>query len=193
MLQRIRILAASAVVNFLIPVSPLLADGPDEISFNLVANPKFAACLVSDPNEPAPSAKVTVSRGNSQRRDDRGTTEFQTGSGLRSLYDTAQPAQVRWHAGPQFQRLRPVLVSLGHSRRQRWTCGSSRQSILLDGIFGFDGDPVPAPYPPRPWFRPLTRSTLGFGLTARKTPPPAALMSRSQHRSTRFRRPGPMA
>jgi hypothetical protein len=41
MLKQLQILAASAALNVLIPVSPLFADGPDEISFDLVANPKF--------------------------------------------------------------------------------------------------------------------------------------------------------
>jgi hypothetical protein len=35
MLKQLRILAVSAVLNVLVPASPLLADGPDEISFNL--------------------------------------------------------------------------------------------------------------------------------------------------------------
>ena len=43
-------------------VSPLRAEGSDEISFNLVANPKFSTCLGNDSYN-APTAKVTVSRG----------------------------------------------------------------------------------------------------------------------------------
>ena len=65
MLKQLSFLAAPAAMSMFLSVAPLLADGPDgpdEISFNLVANPKFAACLGNDPYNP-PTAKVTVSRG----------------------------------------------------------------------------------------------------------------------------------
>lgn len=66
MLKQLQILAVSAALNVLIPVTPLFADAPNEVSFDLVANAKFAACLVNDPSGPAPSAHVTVSRGSGQ-------------------------------------------------------------------------------------------------------------------------------
>ena len=63
MLNKIVTPAALAVLSMLTSVPSLKADGPDEISFNLTANPKFAHCLVNDPLGPPPSGKVTVSRG----------------------------------------------------------------------------------------------------------------------------------
>src|ERR1700680_1250391 len=62
MFKHLAVLAAPAALSMLLSVAPLRADGPDEISFNLVANPKFSQCLGNDPYNP-PSAKVTVGRG----------------------------------------------------------------------------------------------------------------------------------
>src|SRR5262249_3642060 len=60
--KQLQILAASAAITIWMLASPLRASGPDAISFNLVANPKFVQCLAADPYV-APTALVTVSRG----------------------------------------------------------------------------------------------------------------------------------
>ena len=62
MFKHFAVLAAPAALSMFLSVAPLRADGPDEISFNLVANPKFSQCLGNDPYNP-PMAKVTVGRG----------------------------------------------------------------------------------------------------------------------------------
>jgi hypothetical protein len=59
MRKRFAILAAPAALNMLIAVSPLRADSPDEISFQLAPNPKFAQCLEAGVCGPSWSSTMT--------------------------------------------------------------------------------------------------------------------------------------
>jgi hypothetical protein len=162
MCKQLRILAVSAVLNVLVPVSPLLADGPDEVSFNLVANPKFAACLASDPSAPAPSAKVTVSRGTANDVMIVELQNFKPGAAF-DLF-TVQRSQLKADGTPD-----PNFKGFGLSWYQSDIhVGSDGRaeavvkSILLDAIFGFDGDPVADSVPPAALVPPTHALHVGF-------------------------------
>ncbi len=162
MLKQLLILAAPAALNLLVTVSPLMAEGPDEISFDLVANPKFAACLVADPSAPAPSAKVTVSRGTANDVLVVELRNFKPGAAF-DLF-TVQRGQLKSDGTPD-----PNFKGFGLSWYQSdihvGTDGKAEavvKSILLDGIFGFDGDTVPGWVPPKPVLPPTHAFNVGF-------------------------------
>jgi hypothetical protein len=162
MLKQLLILAAPAVLNLLISVSPLMADDSDEISFDLVANPKFAACLVSDPNAPAPSAKVTVSRGPAN---DVMIVELQNFKpGVAFDLFTVQRSQLKSDGTPA-PNFKGFGLSWYHSDIHVGSDGRAEavvKSVLLDGIFGFDGDPVPGSVPSTPVVPPTHAFHVGF-------------------------------
>ncbi len=56
------IILACALVNLVMAVTPMLAKDVKQITFDLVAQPKFVSCLGVD-GGPTPSAVVTVKRG----------------------------------------------------------------------------------------------------------------------------------
>ncbi len=162
MLKQLQILAASAALNVLIPVTPLFADGPDEISFDLVANPKFAACLVNDPSGPAPSAHVTVSRGTANDVMIVELQNFKPGASF-DLF-TVQRSQLLTEGTPD-----PNFKSFGLAWYQSdihvGNDGKAEavvKSILLDGIFGFDADPIPGSVPSAPLVPPTHTFHVGF-------------------------------
>jgi hypothetical protein len=192
MLNKLQILAASAALNVLIPVTPLFASGPDEISFDLVANPKFAACLVNDPSGPAPAAHVTVSRGTANDVMVVELQNFKPGASF-DLF-TIQRSQLQADDTPD-----PNFKSFGLAWYQSdihvGNDGKAEavvKSILLDGIFGFDADPIPGSIPAAHWSRRPTRSTLASGLMAHRTPRLAVSIRANRRRSTRSIRPDPM-
>ena len=162
MLNKLQILAASAVLNVLIPVTPLFANGPDEISFDLVANPKFAACLVNDPSGPAPSAHVTVSRGTANDVMIVELQNFKPGAAF-DLF-TIQRSNLKNEGTPD-----PNFKGFGLAWYQSdihvGNDGKAEavvKSILLDGIFGFDADPIPGSVPPAPLVPPTHTFHVGF-------------------------------
>jgi hypothetical protein len=162
MRKQLRILAVSAVLNVLVPAAPLLADGSDEISFNLVANPKFAACLVSDANAPAPSAKVTVSRGTANDVMIVELQNFKPGAAF-DLF-TVQRSQLKSDGTPD-SNFKSFGLSWYHSDIHVGSDGRAEavvKSILLDAIFGFDGDSVPGSVPPTPVVPPTHAFHVGF-------------------------------
>jgi hypothetical protein len=162
MLKQLLTLAAPAVLNLLIPVSPLMADGPDEISFDLVANPKFAACLVSDPNAPAPSAKVTVSRGTANDVMIVELQNFKPGAAF-DLF-TVQRSQLKSDGTPDLS-FKGFGLAWYQSDIRVGSDGRAEavvKSILLDGIFGFDSDPIPGSIPPTPVVPPTHTFQVGF-------------------------------
>ena len=143
MLNRIAILAASAALSILTSAASLKADGPDEISFNLTANPKFARCLVNDPLGPPPTAKVTVSRGTANDVMVVELKNFKPGSAF-DLF-TVQRSNLKSDGAAD-----PAATTFGLAWYQSDIhVGSDGRaeavvkSILLDGIFGFDADPLP--------------------------------------------------
>jgi hypothetical protein len=162
MLKQLRILAVSAALHVLVPAWPLLADGPHEISFSLVANPKFAACLVSDTNAPAPSAKVTVSRGTANDVMIVELENFKPGAAF-DLFPVHRSQ--RKSDGTPDSNFKSFGLSWYHSDIHVGTDGRAEavvKSILLDAIFGFDGDSVPGSIPPTPVVPPIHAFHLGF-------------------------------
>jgi hypothetical protein len=162
MLKQLQILAASAALNVLIPVTPLFADGPDEISFDLVANPKFAACLVNDPSGPAPSAHVTVSRGTANDVMIVELQNFKPGAAF-DLF-TIQRSQLLADGAPD-SNFKSFGLAWYQSDIHVGSDGKAEavvKSILLDGIFGFDADPIPGSVPPAPLVPPTHTFNVGF-------------------------------
>jgi hypothetical protein len=110
---------------------------PEDIHFNLVANPKFAACL-GVPGGPAPTATVTVVRG--QLND----TLFLNAKNLRPnlAFDlfTVQHSSLLANGQPD-----PAFGNFGLAWYQSdvqanyyGNAGVTIKTILLDQIFGFD-------------------------------------------------------
>jgi len=156
------ILAAPAALNLLVTVSPLMADGRNEISFDLVANPKFAACLVADPSGPAPSAKVTVSRGTAN---DVMIVELQNFK-PEAAFDlfTVQRSQLQADGTPD-PNFKGFGLSWFQSELHVGSDGKAEavvKSILLDAIFGFDGDAIPGSVPPKSLVPPTHTFHVGF-------------------------------
>jgi hypothetical protein len=188
MLKQFAILAAPAALNMLIAVSPLKADGPDEISFTLTPNPKFAQCLANDPLGPPPTAKVTVSRGTANDVMVVELRNFKPGSAFDLFTIERSNLKSDGTVNPDFKNFGLAWyqsdIHVGSDGRAEAVV----KSILLDGIFGFDADPLPAPRPALPWSRPPTRSMWVSGLTGRRMLPRAASIPLSQRRSTQSTR-----
>jgi hypothetical protein len=155
--------AASAVLTVLLSVAPLVAaDGPDEISFNLTANPKFTQCMVGDPQAPPPSAKVTVSRGTAN---DVMIVELKNFK-PNSVFDlfTIERSNLKSDGTPN-----PNFTTFGLAWYQSdihvGSDGKAEavvKSILLDGIFGFDADPTPGSVTGAPLVPPTHTFHVGF-------------------------------
>jgi hypothetical protein len=136
MLHRIAILTAAAALS-------MFADGPDEISFNLVANPKFAACLAHDPLGPPPTAKVTVSRGTANDVMVVEMKNFKPGAAFDLFTIARTNLKSDGTADANFKTFGLAWyqsdIHVGSDGRAEAVV----KSILLDGIFGFDSDPLP--------------------------------------------------
>jgi hypothetical protein len=162
MLKQFAILAAPAALNMLIAVSPLKADGPDEISFNLTPNPKFVQCLANDPLGPPPTAKVTVSRGTVNDVMVVQLRNFKPGSAF-DLF-TVERSNLRSDGttDPDFKNFGLAWyqsdIHVGTDGRAEAVV----KSILLDGIFGFDADPLPGSATGAPLVPPTHTFQVGF-------------------------------
>lgn len=116
---------------------------PDEISFSLTANPRFAQCLARDPAGPAPSAEVTVSRGTANDVMVVELRHFR--SGLTFSLFTVQRSQLK-SDGTLDADFQNFGLAWYHSDIHVGDDGRGEgvvKSILLDDIFGFDADPLP--------------------------------------------------
>lgn len=162
MSKQLTILAAPAALSMLMAVSPLKADGPDEISFNLVPNPKFAACLVSDPNGPPPAAKVTVSRGTANDVMVVELKNFKPGSAFDLFTIERSNLKSDGTVNPNFTNFGLAWyqsdIHVGSDGRAEAVV----KSILLDGIFGFDADPLPGSIIGAPLVPPTHTFQVGF-------------------------------
>jgi hypothetical protein len=143
MLKQFAVLAAPAAVIMFLGIAPLRADGPEEISFNLVANPKFAACLAADPLTP-PVAKVTVSRGGANDVMIVEMRHFKPGSAFDLFTIERTNLKSDGAADPEFKGSFGLAwyqsdIHVGDDGKAEAVV----KSILLDGIFGFDADPIP--------------------------------------------------
>jgi hypothetical protein len=161
MLKNLAGLAAPAALTMWMAVSPLHADGPDEISFNLVANPKFASCLAADPLV-TPTAKVNVSRGTANDVMVVELNHFKPGavfdlftierSNLRAdgtVNPDAKTFGLAWYQSD---------IHIGSDGKAEAVV----KSILLDGIFGFDADPIPGSLTGAPLVPPTHTFHVGF-------------------------------
>jgi hypothetical protein len=142
MLKQLVILAAPAALSVWLSVSPLKADGPNEISFNLVANPKFASCLAADPLAP-PTAKVTVNRGTANDVMIVEMRNLKPGSAFDLFTIQRTNLKSEGVVDPDFTTFGLAWyqsdIHVGPDGRAEAVV----KSILLDGIFGFDADPLP--------------------------------------------------
>ncbi len=143
MFKRVFVLAAPAVLAMFPAVAPLHAGDPDEITFTLTANPKFAKCLVSDPLK-TPTAKVTVSRGTANDVMIVEMQNFKPGSVFDLFTIERTNLQSDGTADPNFGG--SFGLSWYQSDIHVGDDGKAEaivKSILLDGIFGFDLDQIP--------------------------------------------------
>jgi hypothetical protein len=143
MFKELAAIVAPAALSALIGVTPLLADGPDEISFNLVANPKFSQCLGNDPYNP-PTAKVTVGRGTANDVMIVELRNFKPGSAFDLFTIERTNLTSGGSADSNFKGSFGLAwyqsdIHVGDDGKAEAVV----KSILLDGIFGFDADPIP--------------------------------------------------
>ena len=162
MSKHFAILAAPAALNMLLAVTPLRADGPDEITFNLVPNPKFAACLVNDPLGPPPTAKVTVSRGTANDVMVVELRNFKPGSAFDLFTVERSNLKSDGTVNPDFKNFGLAWyqsdIHVGSDGRAEAVV----KSIFLDGIFGFDADPLPGSLTGAPLVPPTHTFHVGF-------------------------------
>lgn len=161
MLKRLAVLAAPALVSSFLSV-PLLADGPDEITFNLVANPKFAQCLGNDPYNP-PAAKVTVGRGTANDVMIVELRNFIPGKAFDLFTIERTNLAPDGSADPNFKGSFGLAwyqsdIHIGDDGKGEAVV----KSILLDGIFGFDADPIPGSVTGAPLVPPTHTFHVGF-------------------------------
>jgi hypothetical protein len=163
MLKQLSVLAAPAALSVFLSVTPLRADGPDEISFNLVANPKFSACLQGPNNYNPPQAKVTVSRGTANDVMIVELSNFKPGAAFdlftiqrtnltpAGVLDTNFPGSfgLAWYQSD---------IHVGNDGKAEAVV----KSVLLDGIFGFDADPIPGSNTGAPLVPPTHTFHVGF-------------------------------
>ena len=143
MLKHFAALAAPAALSTFLTVGPLLADGPDEISFNLAANPKFSQCLGNDPYNP-PTAKVTVGRGTANDVMIVELQNFKPGAVFDLFTIERTNLTSNGAADPDFKGSFGLAwyqsdIHVGADGKAEAVV----KSILLDGIFGFDADQLP--------------------------------------------------
>src|SRR5579862_9326281 len=160
--KKASLLAISAALSTLMGVTPLLADGPDEISFNLTPNPKFAQCLGNDPYNP-PTAKVTVGRGTANDVMIVELRNFKPGSAF-DLF-TIQRSNLTSNGNLDSNFSGSFGLAWYQSDIHVGDDGKAEavvKSILLDGIFGFDADPIPGSATGAPLVPPTHTFHVGF-------------------------------
>jgi hypothetical protein len=163
MLKQLAVLAAPAALATFLSVLPLRADGPDEISFNLVANPKFSACLGNDPYNNPPTAKVTVSRGTANDVMLLELRNFIPGKAFDLFTIERSNLNAAGVLDPNFSGSFGLAwyqsdIHVGADGKAEAVV----KSILLDGIFGFDADPVRGFQPSAPLVPPTHTFHVGF-------------------------------
>jgi hypothetical protein len=141
MLKKLFVRAAPAILSMSPAVALLHADGPNEITFNLAANPKFAQCLTADPLNP-PTAKATVSRGTANDVMIVAMQNFKPGSVFDLFTIERSNLKSDGSPGPNFTGSFGLAwyqsdIRVGDDGKAEAVV----KSILLDGIFGFDADP----------------------------------------------------
>ena len=162
MLKQLFVLAAPAALSSFLSVAPLRADGPDEISFNLAANPKFAQCLGNDPYNP-PTAKVTVGRGTANDVMIVELRNFKPGAAFDLFTIERTNLTSNGNLDPDFKGSFGLAwyqsdIRVGDDGKAEAVV----KSILLDGIFGFDADPIPGSNPAAPLVPPTHTFHVGF-------------------------------
>ena len=162
MTKRFTILAAPAAFTILMTVAPLKADGPDEITFNLSPNAKFLQCMVNDPLGPPPTAKVTVSRGTANDVMVVELKNFKPGSAFDLFTTERSNLKSDGTVDPNFKNFGLAWyqsdIHVGSDGRAEAVV----KSILLDGIFGFDTDPLPGSATGAPLVPPTHTFHVGF-------------------------------
>ena len=162
MWKQFAVLAVPAVLSTLVGNVPLYADGPDEISFNLVANPKFSQCLGNDPYNP-PVAKVTVGRGTANDVMIVELRNFKPGSAF-DLF-TIERTNLAADGSPDPNFKNSFGLSWYQSDIHIGDDGKAEavvKSIVLDGIFGFDADANPGSPTGAPLVPPTHTFHVGF-------------------------------
>lgn len=162
MLKQIAVLAAPAALSMFLSVALLRADGPDEISFNLAANPKFAQCLGSDSYNP-PTAKVTVSRGTANDVMVVELRNFKPGAAFDLFTIERTNLKAEGLVDPAFTGSFGLAwyqsdIHVGDDGKAEAVV----KSILVDGIFGFDADPIPGSVTGAPLVPPTHTFHVGF-------------------------------
>jgi len=143
MFKQLAVLAAPAALSMFLGAAPLRADGPDEVSFYLAANPKFASCLAADPLTP-PTAKVTVSRGTANDVMIVELKNFKPGAAFDLFTVERTNLKAEGVADSSFKGSFGLAwyqsdIHVGADGKAEAVV----KSILLDGIFGFDADQIP--------------------------------------------------
>jgi hypothetical protein len=162
MFKQLAIMAAPAVLSMSLGIAPLRADGPNEISFNLAANPKFAACLGNDPYN-TPTAKVTVSRGTANDVMIVQMQNFKPGSAFDLFTIERTNLKSDGSADPNFKGSFGLAwyqsdIHIGPDGKAEAVV----KSILLDDIFGFDADSIPGSVTGAPLVPPTHTFHVGF-------------------------------
>jgi hypothetical protein len=137
--KQLATLTAPAVLAMITGIVPLRADGPNEISFNLAPNPKFAACLAKDAYT-TPSAKVTVSRGTANDVMIVRLENFKPGAAFDLFTIQRSNLKADGTADPSFPNFGLAWYQSDIHVGDDGKAEAVVKSILLDGIFGFDPD-----------------------------------------------------
>lgn len=161
MLKQLIVFAAPAALSMWMSVCPLRADGPDEISFNLVANPKFASCLATNLFA-APTAKVTVSRGTANDVMVVQLRNFKPGSAFDLFTIERSNLKSDGSINPDFKNFGLAWYQSDIHVGDDGKAEAVVKSILLDGIFGFDADPLPGSVTGAPLVPPTHTFHVGF-------------------------------
>jgi len=161
MLKQLVMLAAPAALNMWMSCLPLRADGPDEISFNLVANPKFASCLAANPLAP-PTAKVTIGRGTANDVMVVELRNFKPGSAFDLFTIERSNLKSDSSVDPDFKTFGLAWYQSDIHVGDDSKAEAVVKSILLDGIFGFDADPLPGSTTGAPLVPPTHTFHVGF-------------------------------
>jgi hypothetical protein len=161
MLKQTLTLAAHAALSIWMSATPLRANGPDEISFNLVANPKFVRCLAADPYV-APTAQVTVSRGTANDVMVVELRNFKPGSVFDLFTIERTNLKPDGSVDPAFKNFGLAWYQSDIHVGADGKAEAVVKSILLDGIFGFDADPLPGSVTGAPLVPPTHTFHVGF-------------------------------
>lgn len=141
MLKQLFTVAAPAALSVFMGAA-LAADGPSEISFNLAPNPKFTACMAGDPLSP-PSAIVTVSRGTANDVMIVEMKNFKPGMAFDLFTIQRTSLKSDGSVDPNFKTFGLAWYQSDIKVGADGKAEAVVKSILLDGIFGFDSDPLP--------------------------------------------------